>query len=414
MATITNTTTDANGNTIIDVSSSADDSITLATAGTYSDKNIIFNLAVQKGAAEPVLQEKNVTPSTVTQEVIPDAGYDGLSKVNVEAMSIATQATPSVSIDSSGLITATATQTAGYVEAGTKSATKQLAFQAAKTIIPTTTSQIAVSSGYYTGGVVTVKGDSNLVAENIKSGVSIFGVNGTYEGNSGGGNTDIEDSIINRTITNYTNDRVTSIGSYAFAYCSSLTSVSFPAATTIEISAFYSCDKLTSVNFPVATTIESSAFCNCSSLTSISFPAARTIGSSAFAYCSSLTSISFPAVTTIGRTAFAHCDKLTSVNFPAATTIISYAFDYCSSLTSISFPAVTTIESFAFRHCDKLTSVNFPTVTTIGGSAFCNCSSLTSVNFPVATSIGGDAFESCPSLTSISFPAARTIDSYAF
>ena len=208
MATVTNTTTDANGNTIVNVYSSEDDSITLATAGTYSDKNIIFNI---RALTNLVLQEKNVTPSTVTQEIVSDDGYDGLSKVNVEAMSIATQATPSVSIDSSGLITATATQTAGYVEAGTKSATKQLAFQAAKTIIPTTTSQIAVSSGYYTGGVVTVKGDSNLVAENIKSGVSIFGVNGTYEGS--GGNTDIENSIINRTITNYTNDRVTSIGS---------------------------------------------------------------------------------------------------------------------------------------------------------------------------------------------------------
>lgn len=44
MATITDTTTDANGNIIINVSSSADDAITLATAGTYSDKNIIFNI----------------------------------------------------------------------------------------------------------------------------------------------------------------------------------------------------------------------------------------------------------------------------------------------------------------------------------------------------------------------------------
>ena len=44
MATITDTTTDANGNIIINVSSSADDAITLAIAGTYSDKNIIFNI----------------------------------------------------------------------------------------------------------------------------------------------------------------------------------------------------------------------------------------------------------------------------------------------------------------------------------------------------------------------------------
>ena len=40
MATITDTTTDANGNTIVNVSSSTNDSITLATAGTYFNKNI--------------------------------------------------------------------------------------------------------------------------------------------------------------------------------------------------------------------------------------------------------------------------------------------------------------------------------------------------------------------------------------
>ena len=80
------------------------------------------------------------------------------------------QATPIISVSSNGLITATA---------GTKSATKQLAFQAAKTITPTTTSQIAVSGGYYTGGNVMVAGDSNLVAENIVNGISIFGVTGT-------------------------------------------------------------------------------------------------------------------------------------------------------------------------------------------------------------------------------------------
>ena len=52
MATVTNTTTDANGNIIVNVSSSADDSITLATAGTYSDKNIIFNIIASTDAAE--------------------------------------------------------------------------------------------------------------------------------------------------------------------------------------------------------------------------------------------------------------------------------------------------------------------------------------------------------------------------
>ena len=44
-----------------------------------------------------------------------------------KAVPSATQATPSIAVDANGLITATATQGAGYVAAGTKSATKQLA-----------------------------------------------------------------------------------------------------------------------------------------------------------------------------------------------------------------------------------------------------------------------------------------------
>ena len=91
-----------------------------------------------------------------------------------------TQATPSVTINSSGLITASATQTAGYVSGGTKSGTKQLTTQAAKTITPTTSSQTAVNGGVYTTGAITVAGDEDLKASNIRYGVGIFGVSGTY------------------------------------------------------------------------------------------------------------------------------------------------------------------------------------------------------------------------------------------
>lgn len=176
---------------------------------------------------EPILQTKTVTPSTSAQTVTPDNGYDGLSSVTVNAMATATQATPSISINSSGLITASATQTAGYVSAGTKSATKQLTTQAAKTITPSTSSQTAlakdvyttgaitvaaipstyvkptttkaattytpttsnqiISEGTYCSGAQTIKGDANLKAENIAEGVSIFGVTGTHSGGSGSG-----------------------------------------------------------------------------------------------------------------------------------------------------------------------------------------------------------------------------------
>jgi len=139
------------------------------------------------GGSDPVLQDKTVTPTTSAQTITADSGYDGLDTVTVNAMPTATQATPSITINSSGLITATATQAAGYVTAGTKSGTKQLTTQAAKTVTPSASSQTAVASGVYTTGAVTVAGDANLKAENIAEGVSIFGVNGTHSGGGSGG-----------------------------------------------------------------------------------------------------------------------------------------------------------------------------------------------------------------------------------
>ena len=199
----------------------------------------------------------------------------------LQTKAAAGQATPVISVNASGLITATA---------GTKSATKQLAFQSAKTITPSTVDQVAVSSGYYTGGIVTVKGDSNLVASNIVSGKTIFGVTGTAT-TGGGGDTSAEDGLITRAISSYTNDRVTKIGSYAFYYCPSLKTVSFPQATTIYSNAFYYCTSLTSASVPQATTIDYQVFGCCYSLKTVSFPQATTIGSYAFLSCVKLISL---------------------------------------------------------------------------------------------------------------------------
>ena len=92
------------------------------------------------------------------------------------------QATPTISVSDGGLITASANQAGGIVLAGSKSATDQLATQAAKTVTPGTAQQVAVPAGVYTTGAITVQGDANLVPENIAEGVSIFGVTGTFAG----------------------------------------------------------------------------------------------------------------------------------------------------------------------------------------------------------------------------------------
>lgn len=172
---------------IMDISDSTVTADKLAKGVTAYDKTGEKITGTMEAASTPTLQEKTITPSTASQSITADSGYDGLSKVTVNAMPTATQATPSITVSSAGVITASATQSAGYVAAGTKSATKQLTTQAAKTVTPSTANQTAVAIGRYTTGAVTVKGDANLVAGNIKSGTTIFGVTGTYEGSGGGG-----------------------------------------------------------------------------------------------------------------------------------------------------------------------------------------------------------------------------------
>ena len=94
--------------------------------------------------------------------------------------------------------------------------------------------------------------------------------------------------------------RVTSIGSYAFLYCSSLTSITIPeGVTSIGFQAFKDCSSLTAINIPEN-----------SQLTSI--------GYAAFAYCSSLTAITIPeGVTSIGEEAFSNCKNLTTITCKA-------------------------------------------------------------------------------------------------
>ena len=121
-------------------------------------------------------QEKTATPSTSSVIVTPDAGKT-LSKVTVNAMPSGVLNTPTVS--SSGLITAKV-GTSGYLASGTQK-TAQLSRNSGGTYTPTTSDATLASSGQYMTGPIVMKGDSNLVPENIQAGVTIFGVTGTRE-----------------------------------------------------------------------------------------------------------------------------------------------------------------------------------------------------------------------------------------
>lgn len=145
------------------------------TAGNIRNGVKIFNVTgsyagSSSGGNTPNLQTKTVTPSESTQTVSPDSGYDGLSKVTVNAIS------------------------STYIGS-------DVTKKSAATYIPKTTDQ-SIASGQYLSGTQTIKGDANLVAGNIKSGVNIFGVTGTYAGggsSGGNGNNNVEAYAITDT-----------------------------------------------------------------------------------------------------------------------------------------------------------------------------------------------------------------------
>lgn len=246
----------------------------------------------------------NLTASGATVTV--PAGYYASSAS--KSVSTATQATPSITVNSSGLITASATQSAGYVSSGTKSATKQLTTKAAATITPGTANQTIAANTYLTGAQ-TIKGDANLIASNIKSGVSIFGVTGTASG--GGSGESKLPQVVDRTVTEITAEDLqgaTKIGWNAFSHCRSLTSVTIPDSVTfIGSSAFSGCESLTSVTIGNGVThIENGAFYPCGALSEIIIPDSVTnIDNLAFFNCTSLTSVTIGrGVTSIGNNAF--------------------------------------------------------------------------------------------------------------
>lgn len=86
------------------------------------------------------------------------------------------------------------------------------------------------------------------------------------------------------------------------------------------------------------TSIGEWAFAGCSSLTSITIPGSvSTIGDRAFSGCEALTTaVISDGITYISYSMFAECISLSSVTIPdSVTSIVAYAFDDCISLTDI-------------------------------------------------------------------------------
>lgn len=95
------------------------------------------------------------------------------------------------------------------------------------------------------------------------------------------------DSIIQRTITEFKDNRVNKIGDHAFYGCSALTEVDIPNATTIEMESFRGCTSLTTLDLPNVRTIKNS-FRGCSALEVADFRKLSTVSTYGFYDCTAL------------------------------------------------------------------------------------------------------------------------------
>ncbi|MDO4734299.1 MAG: leucine-rich repeat protein, partial [Lachnospiraceae bacterium] len=207
---------------------------------------------------------------------------------------------------------------------------------------------------------------------------------------------------------------VTTIGKYAFIYCSSLENITIPeGVTSIGRSAFESCTRLKEITIPEGvTSIGTCAFYYCIEMKEIALPQSLlSIGDQAFYNVPGPSSIDLPeGLTTIGYDAFAYMSGLEEVSVPdSVVTLGSSVFSSCRRLKSVALgKGITVLPVYAFYRDSALEKVILPQkLEHIGAQAFYSCSSLSQIAIPDSVKvIGNYAFKFCTSLTEISLPAS--------
>lgn len=307
-----------------------------------------------------------------------------------------------------------------------------------KTVTPTTEEQVITGDDGYTLTSVTVEAvtkdiDSNIQSGNIKSGVSILGVEGVLEGNK------LPD-VLNKTVTSLTAGDligVTQIPNYAFQDCTNLVSLELPS-TIVSIGeyAFDGCNNIESdINLPnQLESIGSYAFNGCQKISGdiVISDNIVEIPNYAFNNCLNIKNISIgknvEEIKTRGFAELRECSNITFSPNSRLSKIGQYAFYFLSyntenGINEFKLPStLTELDDNSFYRA-KIKKIFIPNgninafavmdssveevylgegVSYIGLNAFSYCHRLTSITLPSSlTSIGSSAFTGCVNLKSV-------------
>lgn len=228
------------------------------------------------------------------------------------------------------------------------------------------------------------------------------------------------ESFSNNNLISINLPKVLNIGERAF-YNNPLTNLNLPTVEEIKYRAFYNCP-LKQISIPKIKKIESYAFCGCT-IDKVDLSTIEDIGSQVFGRTQNgcmITELSMPNLKRTGSSAFSEVSTLKNVFVPKIENVGPYSFEY-TSLTSFDAPEALIIGSHSFDYCESLENVNIPKAkrlsTDSGGEsyAFRWCSNLKNVNAPSLEEVGAKAFAGCSNLESISLPnVVGNVGAYAF
>ena len=205
------------------VTSSIDSNI---TAGNIKSGVTILGVTGDYSGSSINNQDKTVNSSTVSQSITADNGYTGLGTVTVNPYTLDSKTVDSSTVsqtinssadglssvtvnpyelDSKTVNSSTLSQTITSDKDGLSSVTVNPYTLDTKTVNPSTNSLTVLSSAdgmaSVTVNAVTSSIDSNIAAGNIKSGVTILGIEGTYSGTVNNQNKTIDASTVSQSIT---------------------------------------------------------------------------------------------------------------------------------------------------------------------------------------------------------------------